>query len=464
MRRTRARAIKDELSEADFGDKRISARLGAMAEALATSPDASLPEAMGDEAALEGAYRFLNNAKVRPEKILAPHIEATAGRVREAGLAYCVSDTTELRFGGDERRGLGPLQGEGRGFLEHLAIAVAADGSRHPLGILSHKTIVRPEQQKKRRGTTASRRAPDCESRKWFEVADAAETAVGRKGCLIHLMDREADIYALLAMLRAADRRFVVRLGQNRSVIEDEEVMRLFDALETAETLIRRDVSICARPRQRKHSKRERRVATLSLCARPVVICRAKAADTSLPRTLEINVVHVREATPPQGEEPIDWKLVTSEPIDSAADLERVVDAYRTRWVIEEYFKALKTGCAIESRQLESLDSIRNLLAIMMPIAIQLLALRSLADVSPDASASKVLGPNELRALNLMSRAKLSSRTTAKEALYAIAALGGHIKNNGPPGWLILSRGYLQLLRYAEVLDALDGSKKRDQS
>lgn len=460
MRRTRAMAVKNELSQAEFGDKRISARLGAMAEALSASPDASLPDAMGDEAALEGAYRFLGNTKVSAEKILAPHIEATAGRVREAGLAYCVSDTTELRFGGDERRGLGPLQGEGRGFLEHLAIAVAADGSRHPLGILSHKTIVRPEQKKGRRGTKASRCAPDSESRKWFEVADAAERAVGRARCLIHLMDREADIYALLAGLRADDRRFVVRLGQNRNVIEDEEMMRLFDALDSAATLVHRDVAICARPGQKSHSARERRVATLALSARSVVVRRAYAADTALPLSIEINVVHVREEAPPPGEEPIDWKLATSEPIDSAADIERVVDAYRTRWVIEEYFKALKTGCAIESRQLESLASIRNLLAIMMPIAIQLLALRSLADVSPDAAASKVLSPNELRALTLMSRAKLSPRPTATEALRAIAALGGHIKNNGPPGWLILSRGYLKLLRYAEVLDALDGPEK----
>jgi hypothetical protein len=44
--------------------------------------------------------------------------------------------------------------------------------------------------------------------------------------------------------------------------------------------------------------------------------------------------------------------------------------------------------------------------------------------------------------------------------MYAIAAMGGHIKNNGPPGWQVLARGYLDLIRYAEVLQTLQNAKK----
>ena len=32
------------------------------------------------------------------------------------------------------------------------------------------------------------------------------------------------------------------------------------------------------------------------------------------------------------------------------------------------------------------------------------------------------------------------------DIFYAIAALGAHIKNNGPPGWLVLGRGFDTLL------------------
>jgi hypothetical protein len=100
-----------------------------------------------------------------------------------------------LRYGGHRRRGLGPLQNAGQGFLEHVAIAVAADGSRLPLGVLAHKTIIRPLEPKRRRGTKRSRRAPDSESRKWEQVAESAEHAIEQENKLIHLMDREADIY-----------------------------------------------------------------------------------------------------------------------------------------------------------------------------------------------------------------------------------------------------------------------------
>src|SRR3954469_21374678 len=59
----------------------------------------------------------------------------------------------------------------------------------------------------------------------------------------------------------------------------------------------------------------------------------------------------VRES-PPVGETAIEWMLFTSEPIGTLAEIEAVVAHYPARWIIEEYFKALKTGCAFEKRQL----------------------------------------------------------------------------------------------------------------
>jgi DDE family transposase len=69
---------------------------------------------------------------------------------------------------------------------------------------------------------------------------------------------------------------------------------------------------------------------------------------------LTLNVVRVWEPKPPRGAPAVCWMLYTSEPIDTAEQLLTIVDQYRSRWVIEEFFKALKTGCAFEKRQLES--------------------------------------------------------------------------------------------------------------
>ena len=127
-----------------------------------------------------------------------------------------------------------------------------------------------------------------------------------------------------------------------------------------------------------------------------------------------MNVVHIKEDASTAAEfEPVEWTLLTSEPIGTVEEIEQVVDIYRARWTIEEYFKALKTGCAYEKRQLESSDSLLNALAIFIPIAWKLLQLRSLARSAPDAPADAVLTPLQLSVLRTTTKAKLSPQPTA---------------------------------------------------
>jgi hypothetical protein len=79
----RAQLARAEVEGAVFGDARLKRRLGSIVEMLAKKPSKSLPEAAGDEAALEAVYRFLNNEKVKPEAVLAPHIARTCRRASE---------------------------------------------------------------------------------------------------------------------------------------------------------------------------------------------------------------------------------------------------------------------------------------------------------------------------------------------------------------------------------------------
>lgn len=463
MSTRRSQSIAKELGGANLGDKRRSARLARMAEAAMERPGKSLPEMMGDEAALEGAYRFLSNDDIEARSILAPHIAATADRVAAAGIAYCVSDTTEFRFGGEERDGMGPLQGNGSGFLAHIALAVAADGSRLPLGILGVEAIVRPDKPKKRRGTKKSRRAGDSESKKWMRVATKAEEAMGGRAQIIHLMDREADIYELLASLVARGSRFVSRVAQDRNAEDADGVGKLFELLESGNEVVTRQVPLSRRLRaDKQHPKRAGRLADLTLGSKTLTLRRPTSAPKTLPPALTLNFVHAFEKHPPEGESPVDWKLVTSEPCSTPEQVEAVVDAYRTRWVIEELNKALKTGCGIQKSQLESFDSILRLLAILLPVAVQLLALRSLAAEQKQALAMLVLSSTQLMVLRAMARnnVTLPEEPTAEQALLAIASLGGHLKRNGPPGWIVLGRGFHDLVRYVEAWEVLKNVRK----
>jgi hypothetical protein len=162
---------------------------------------------------------------------------------------------------------------------------------------------------------------------------------------------------------------------------------------------------------------------------------------------LELNVVQVREVDTPESADPIAWVLVTNEPVETPEQIEKVVDYYRQRWLIEEFFKAIKTGCDFESRQLESFDTLTNALGLFLPVAWQMLLLRWMSRTNPSAPAETVLSPVQMILLRNCGQKLPKSGATALDALYAVAGLGGHIKNNGAPGWLTLARGLEDLTK-----------------
>jgi hypothetical protein len=149
---------------------------------------------------------------------------------------------------------------------------------------------------------------------------------------------------------------------------------------------------------------------------------------------------------PPAGETPVEWILLTNLPLETAADVEFAVDCYRARWLIEEFFKALKTGCQYEKRQLESSHSLLNALAVLAPVAWRLLLLRYLSRHVPDAPAQTALTPTQIDLLRAVSKKPLPRHATVRDALLAVAKLGGHLTSNGDPGWIVLGRGFHDLL------------------
>jgi hypothetical protein len=147
--------------------------------------------------------------------------------------------------------------------------------------------------------------------------------------------------------------------------------------------------------------------------------------------------------------EPVDWTLFTSEPIETAEQILAIVDAYRGRWPIEEYFKAIKSGCVFEERQLESKATIVKALALFVPIAWVLLRMRAASRSPIKASIDTVLTPAQITVLKKETGLPLRKNSSAADGYLAVARLGGHIKNNGPPGWQVLGRGYAMLLLLA---------------
>jgi hypothetical protein len=143
----------------------------------------------------------------------------------------------------------------------------------------------------------------------------------------------------------------------------------------------------------------------------------------------------------------VEWVLFTTEKTSTPTELERIVDIYRNRWKIEEYFKALKSGCSLEKRQVESYGALCKVLALFVPIAYRLLLLRGLAKRYPRSAARRAFSQIELELITKSpSNLGRPRPRNVEEAMNCLARLGGHIRNNGSPGWQTLAWGYEKLL------------------
>ncbi|MCP4591098.1 MAG: IS4 family transposase [bacterium] len=453
----------DDVIGAELGDARRTKRLAQLVGALSVTPALSLPDALS-EAELEAAYRLMSNDDVSFEAIVDAQNEKTAERCAEADVTLVLHDTTEFSFAlrdGVYRENLSNLSSRRQGFYLHASLAVSGDGDRRPLGIIAARPYVHlsgvAHDAAARAFWTEHDGVLANENTRWFESVTAAELELEAVNTeVVHVADREGDSYLFLASMASLDFRFVVRANQDRSIEDDDEVVgRMRERLDREEFFSgQREVSLSPRTATRSasalktHPARTARTALLSFRACTMTIKRPAGANHPdyLPDTITLTAVEAVERNPPSGQESVQWLLLTTERCETIDDALGVVDWYRARWVIEEFFKALKTGCSYEARQFSTAHALLNMLAVTLPIATQLLALRHLSRHRPEAEALIVFTSQQLSLLAaLLPKANITAGSSVHDALMAVAKLGGHLKRNGAPGWLVLYRGYARL-------------------
>ncbi len=444
-----AKAIAAEVACDNFEDERLTKRLAVILEGVARDAQASLPSVLSS-AELEGAYRFFSNPLVTPKRILAPHLAATKARVAYETRVRVVHDQTEFAYRRQgKRKGLGNRVYQG--FCGHFSLVLSHDVARTPLGLADVHTWVRDVSE-------------ETEQSLWLKQIESTANLLDCGDKAIHICDRGSEDYVLFEALIARGHRFVIRTGGKRYTESgpDGERTLLREAITTIEAVAERTTWINRRNKhsaevlRKIHPPRDPRVAKLHIAAATLELCRpvnygkkGKLVHLGhLPAALTINVVRVWEPSPPAGEEPIEWILLTNESIATVEDILAIVDHYRARWTIEEYFKALKTGCAFESRQLHDYEALTNALAVFVPLAYHMLLLRTVARTAPDAPARIVASEEDIDVLRIIGRRPLPQHPTARDILLAIAALGGHIKYAPDPGWLTIARGYEKLNAY----------------
>lgn len=477
--------VAAEFQDAELGDARRPRRLLKIVERVSLDPSASFPAAMGTPKRLEAFYRFMSNPGFDAAEMLTPHNEGTIDRAKAVGEIVCIHDSTVVEYSGESREMLGATNTKNhQGYVAHVSLAVRADSSRMPLGVLGVETYTRTGTKTKGKKRGAKKKTknapldPERESRRWWRAVEHVEDVAENAFAVIHVADAEADFFELLARMSERGCRYVIRAGQlDRRVANGTQTHPLREMLDALQPQTWRTIDLSKRAdkghdqpdKQRKrHPPRAGRQAEVAIAATTVMLPRTRYCDAELTH-VPVNVVRVWEPAPPNGEPAIEWVLFTSEPIAELGQLERVVDLYRLRWIIEEFFKALKTGCALEKRQLGSYDALCKGLALFIPIAYQMLSLRSLEATNPDAPASDVCTAIELHVLTMVAEAHAAPPVTVRDVLALLARLGGHIKHNGRPGWQVLGRGYEKLLAYcagyelARAEPTLTKRKKYDQ-
>jgi hypothetical protein len=460
--------VLGEFDELVLPDERLVKRVRTFVEAAWKSPSVSLPKMLEDVAALEGAYRLLSNDRVAPEALRASHRTRTVQRARTAAEIVVVHDTSEIQTPYAEAEEVGYLQTGKVGYRAHVSLAQTVEPGRavRPLGVLSVQTNFRTKppglgNPKRKIGGAETARWKGKESERWWNGVEACADALEGCSAVVHVMDREADSYPLFSQIRQLGHSFVVRLRNDRrakladSDSDDEQWSSLAALAIGMQGSFTRDVPLSKRgakgkgppDKLRLHPPRDARCAQLHFGAVPVEISRPRYLPSAdFPASLPLCLVRVWEPNPPPGEDPVEWLLITNEPCETPEEIARIVDLYRSRWTIEDLFKALKTGCAIEERQLESRHALLNALSLFLPIAVHLLWLRTCARDEPDAAASEVLTELQLTVLRHRSHRPLPEKPTAAQALWCLAGLGGHIPNNGWPGWQVLGRAFSTLL------------------
>ena len=482
-----------ELATTDLGDKRRTTRLVKLAAALAANPSAgTLPSALPQWADLKAAYRLLGGDAIDHAAVVAGHV----ARVREGclggrwGECLLIEDTTSLDFTSHAATdGLGRIGDDGgRGLFLHTTLAVSIqrwgtnggdddDDGDEPVvelvGLFDQRCWARPPREAGRPATHGepkrSRLRRPRESQRWAACLDGLTTPPppsppaspppGSRGMLTLVADRESDIYETFQRCRGAGVGWILRACQDRALDDDDddeggEGKRVFDAAAAAPVKCRRvTVDLRARP---GHKARR---AVLQVRATAVTL-RGPWRPGGWLGPQAMNVVEAREVNPPRGTEPLRWVLLTSWPIASARDGRRVVRAYARRWLIEQYHKCLKTGCALERSQLATARALSALTGVLALVSLRLLDAMLLARARPDEPVTpRQLGPEALAALT----AKFGPPAegggggggggwTHRTSLRAIARLGGFLARtgDGEPGWQTIWRGWQRLIAMAD--------------
>jgi hypothetical protein len=442
---------------AELGNRSRTRRLVEVADQVCRHPGGTMPQKLPAPEVLKACRRLMARPETSHAAVLQPHRDRVfAQMAQHPGTLLVLHDTTELDYTSITSlgEGIGPIgNGSRRGYLCHHSLVVDPQ-ERRVVGLASQILHVR-EPAPANETREQSRRRESRESRLWLQ----GTAELPGYPTLVDVADQAADTTEFLESELASGRRFVIRAKENRRILRGHGPTapgtrgredRLCDYARRLPSQGQRTVRVRAQSARRGRPARKAREAVVQIAFAPVrILPPSQPRGEHSQRLLPVWVVRVWEPQPPAGEEPLEWILLTNEPVEEFADGVRVTQWYEKRWVVEEFHKAQKTGCDIERLQFRSADHLEPMIALLSVVASTLLDLRDLArqDDADQRRAQEVVPREHVLVLSAWREGLPRDDLTVREFVTALARLGGHQnrRSDGPPGWLVLWRGWTQL-------------------
>jgi Transposase Tn5 dimerisation domain len=388
----------------------------------------------------------LPNPHMDAQEILSGHTHATLERIRAQEIVLLVQDTTFLHDGTTQpKAGMGTVK-----------ITTREESLRHPpvvftperinCGGVGMKVWQRPEQpvaQQRKRKPIAEK-----ERYRWLEGYQGAgkikQACPGTLG--VNMADREGDIQEWLvdAMCREPSQRaeVIMRAKGHRRLVPGAAPRYVWAAMQQTAALGTLTIELARQP------ERPPRSATLSVTATPVPFHGARRLGGTLP-PVTVSAVYAQEPSPPPGEEPVEWLLLTSLPVTDFLRACLVVQWYRCRWERELFFRVLKQGCQIEQWRMQTEQRLLHALAIYVIVAWRIHNSTMASRAYPEVSCEVIFEPREWQTLSTMQQHCHPPPTPPplRAMVRSLAQFGGFLarRGDGEPGIKAIWQGYQRL-------------------
>jgi hypothetical protein len=429
---------ENEFKNIDFGDKRLRDRFFSMTNLFFRKPDETINKTIINFAQKKGTYRLFSNKNFSSDKILIEHRNATSVRLKNESTALMIHDSSFFSFNSKRSiKGLGNIGGkvgeqDTHGFIGHYSLAVNPNDV--PLGVMGLSTWSR-----------ANDGMWDKESDRWAEAILETEKHCPSSTKLIHIADREADQFEVLFSLIKNNKDFIIRSKHDRIIENGDHYLRWHlnkkkndHEFKIFHTRLKKNVDAVVKYGEIEFFDPGFKLNGL----------------TSVKRKVVLNILEVSTTNEIEEKDRLHWILLTSLPLRNFGEASKVIDYYKKRWHIENYFKILKDGgCKVERASLRTFERLDKYITLFSVIAWRIYYIKHLAETLPDEDSTISFSEEESLILKIENKIDDSKRLTMKEALRYIAKMGGFNgrKGDGEPGTVSIWRGLIKLEAKVEM-------------